>query len=252
MRTLLINGFNLLYVFLGIFAMFTGHIAWPLLAFWLLFAFGNGTAGHRYFGHDSFSVSKPMHWFLALWTTISAYSTPLYWSAQHKHHHRHADDPEDIHSPHNGIWYSLFLWPFVRSRIEAIYQERATVVNHARAMKDPAIRFFGANYVIVNCIFLAVLYSINPEWVLYGAMAHVIEHLRFAFLNCAGHLDWIPFNYRNHDIKDRSQNNYIMGFLTLGFAWHNNHHADPKKLVVTEKWWELDLEGWLGVLLSKF
>jgi hypothetical protein len=61
MRTLLINWFNLAYVALGLVAMGTGHVAWPLLAFWLLFAFGNGTAGHRYFGHEAFTVSRPMH-----------------------------------------------------------------------------------------------------------------------------------------------------------------------------------------------
>jgi stearoyl-CoA desaturase (delta-9 desaturase) len=252
MQTLLINSFNLLYVLLGIFAIFTGHAAWPLLAFWLIFAFGNGCAGHRYFGHGQYTVSRPMHWALALWCTISAYGTPLYWSVQHKHHHRHADDAEDIHSPHNGIWVSTFFWAFMRSRIESIFLERATMVTHARALKDPALKLFSAYYVVVNLLFLTILYSINPEWVLYAAMAYFIEHLRVAFINSACHLDWVPFNYRNHSTRDHSHNNYIMGFLTLGFAWHNNHHNDSRKVILTEKWWEIDPEGWLCVLLSKF
>ena len=232
-------------------ALFTGHAAVPLLAFWLLFAFGNGCAGHRYFGHSQYTVSRPMHWVLALWCTISAYSTPLYWSVQHKHHHRHADDAEDIHSPHNGIWVSTFFWTFMRSRIERIFTERATMVNHARALKDPALKFFGTNYVIVNLVFLAVLYLIDPEWVLLAAMAHFIEHIRIACINSPCHLDWFPFNYRNHNTRDHSHNNYVLGFLTLGFAWHNNHHNDSRKVILTEKWWELDPEGWLCVLLSK-
>jgi fatty-acid desaturase len=39
--------------------------------------------------------------------------------------------------------------------------------------------------------------------------------------------------------------------LLLGFGWHNNHHADPKKLILTENWWEIDLEGYMGKILSK-
>ena len=61
----------------------------------------------------------------------------------------------------------------------------------------------------------------------------------------------IPFSYKNFETKDRGQNNILMGYLTMGFGWHNNHHAKPRKLVNHERWWEVDVEGIAAWLLKK-
>jgi fatty-acid desaturase len=41
-----------------------------------------------------------------------------------------------------------------------------------------------------------------------------------------------------------------LGWLGMGFGWHNNHHAHPGKLILTERWWEIDIEGYVGWVLS--
>ena len=50
-------------------------------------------------------------------------------------------------------------------------------------------------------------------------------------------------NDRNFDTPDTSQNNILVGLLTLGFGWHNNHHHNPRELVNQYRWWEIDVEG---------
>jgi fatty-acid desaturase len=37
----------------------------------------------------------------------------------------------------------------------------------------------------------------------------------------------------------------------MGFGWHNNHHHNPAKNIVQDRWWEIDIEGYIGYLLSK-
>jgi stearoyl-CoA desaturase (delta-9 desaturase) len=69
-------------------------------------------------------------------------------------------------------------------------------------------------------------------------------------VNSLCHLNIIG-SYRNHQTQDQSYNNIILGIVTLGFGWHNNHHNDAGRLILTEKWWELDLEGYAGLVLSK-
>ena len=251
MKTLSIIFFNLCYICLGIVGLFYVSWSWTILLFWLLFAFGNGTIGHRYFAHKQFTVGKIKHNIFAIWCTLSAYSTVSYWQVQHLHHHRHSDTDKDIHSPKNGLLQSLILWPFNKARIESVFKDRASVVNLHKANSDPIVKITSDYFILINILFLVSLCLITPLFVFYAGIAFVLEHIRLGLINSITHTDNFPGNYRNHETKDRSYNNILLGLISLGFGWHNNHHADPKKLILTERWWELDLEGHLGKLLSK-
>lgn len=242
-------GFNLLYIFLGILGFLFYWNPWVFLV-WIIFAIGNGTVGHRYFAHESFKVSKFTHWILSFWCTLSAYSPPLYWQVQHRHHHRHTDKETDIHSPTNGLLMSLGGWTLSKQRIESIFIDRASIVNHARAKKDNAIRFTSEWFILINLCFLVVLSLLQFEFVFLAGMAFLLESVRLGLINSICHRSNFLGNYRNHNTADNSQNNLILGILFLGFGWHNNHHADAGKLILTERWWEIDIEGLIGRGLS--
>jgi len=83
-------------------------------------------------------------------------------------------------------------------------------------------------------------------------VAYIIEQIRLGLVNTVTHIPDLLGNYINHANvgSDLSQNNWILGLITLGFAWHNNHHANPKQLILTERWWEIDIEGYVGWLFS--
>jgi stearoyl-CoA desaturase (delta-9 desaturase) len=217
---------------------------------WLFIAFGNGTVGHRYFAHNQFSVGKKTHWLLAFWCTVSGYSSTMYWIVQHRHHHKHTDTEQDVHSPKNGILQSFIIWAFNKKRIESVFSDRLSIVNYNRCMKDHAIKFTTNNFILINLMFFSILSVIDINILYCLAIAFCLEHIRLGLINTVTHIDGFIGNYRNHDIKDHSHNNIYLGLLTLGFGWHNNHHANPNKLILTEKWWEIDLEGYLGNLLK--
>jgi stearoyl-CoA desaturase (delta-9 desaturase) len=48
------------------------------------------------------------------------------------------------------------------------------------------------------------------------------------------------WGYRNHNVNDKSRNNWLASVLALGEGWHNNHHANPGRWWQGEKWWEFD------------
>lgn len=242
--------FNLLYIAFGISSLFLVTNAWPVLVFAVFLAMGNGVAGHRYFAHNQFRVHPWLHWPMALWCTVSGYSNTMYWQVQHKHHHRHTDKPTDIHSPKNGFWNALLLWTLNRARIISVFKDENSLIAFARSMRDPAVKFTTQYFVPINLIFMAILFTIDVNLLYCLAIGFCVEHLRIGLVNTVTHIDGVPGNYRNHNTRDRSQNNIILGLLTLGFGWHNNHHADAKKLVLTERWWEIDIEGYLGYILS--
>jgi len=241
-----------LYTLMGIFSWIFLPVYWPaVLGFFLFFSFGNGTVAHRYFAHTSFKVSRPVHWVLALWATLTGYTPIQYWIVQHRHHHRFTDTVEDLHSPKNGILRSFIFWTVDKKRLASVFSSRTSIANYIQCMRDPAIRFFDRYFLHTNILLLVLLTLIDYHLLFSITLAYVFEQIRLGIINSALHVIKFPLNYRNHkDVADSSSNNYLIGLLTFGFGWHNNHHSNPGKLILTEKWWEIDLEGYLGWLLS--
>jgi stearoyl-CoA desaturase (delta-9 desaturase) len=56
------------------------------------------------------------------------------------------------------------------------------------------------------------------------------------------------WGYRRYESPDASRNNVIIGLLTSGEGWHNNHHADPASARHGHAWWEFDL-AWVSIRL---
>ena len=43
-----------------------------------------------------------------------------------------------------------------------------------------------------------------------------------------------------YDTNDHSGNSFILGFITFGVGWHNNHHAFQSSARIGLKWWQVD------------
>jgi stearoyl-CoA desaturase (delta-9 desaturase) len=242
------------YIISGLVGLLFFEINWyHVFVVWLFYAIGNGTIGHRYFAHKSFKVSLTMHWLMGLWCTLCAYSPLHYWQVQHLHHHRNADNKRDLHSPKNGLLRAFIFWPLNSKRIEEVFRERNSLVILARAFQDETVKFFSKYFFLVNVLALLILAIIDYHLIftVFG-VAYIIEQIRLGLVNTVTHTPDLLGNYINHANvgSDLSQNNWILGLITLGFAWHNNHHANPKQLILTERWWEIDIEGYVGWLFS--
>src|SRR4051794_2288054 len=61
---------------------------------------------HRYFSHRTYRTSRWFQFVLALIGTSAAQKGPLWWAANHRHHHAHSDTAQDSHSPREGFWWS--------------------------------------------------------------------------------------------------------------------------------------------------
>jgi fatty-acid desaturase len=94
---------------------------------------------------------------------------------------------------------------------------------------------------------IAIVAVINWQVALMYFVAYAAEMFRIGAVNTVCH----SWGYRNHDTSDHSKNNILVGILGMGFGWHNNHHANPSRLILTERWWEIDIEGYIAWLLSR-
>ena len=207
------------------------------IAYVFLETFGGNIGLHRYFGHKSFNASKPVDKFLRFFSHYIGVGSVLSWVGQHRKHHEFSDTPNDVHSTeHQGLFTILFgVWDIT---IERKYLKDV--------IKDKRLVWWNKNYWNFHMI-LIVLYTLID--LLFGT------HLLFALyalpnLMCliSGYVLAITTHshgYITYDVPDKSTNSWIANIYTLGEGWHNNHHANPRKIRTGEKWWEWDLPAFI-------
>jgi len=216
---------------------------------------------HRYFSHRTFKTSRPAQFIFALLGASATQRGPLWWASQHRHHHAHADDEHDAHSPHrHGLLWAHLGWFLARENF-ATRNER--VKDFA---KYPELRFLDRFDVVVPLVLLATLYfagewlaSAHPELATNGAMlvawgfcvsTVALYHATFT-VNSLAH----TLGRRRYATRDDSRNNLWLALLTLGEGWHNNHHHYPGSARQGFYWWEIDptyyglrLLAWAGLI----
>lgn len=202
---------------------------------------------HRYFSHRTFRTSRVVQFVFAVLGTMAVQRGPLWWAAHHRHHHAHADDSEDIHSPHrSGFWWSHVGW-FMNG---ANFRTRRELVPDLA--KYPELRFLDRFDVLIPVALAALLYfgggalaEARPELETSGAQlliwgffvsTVVLYHVTFT-VNSLAHV----FGRRRYATSDRSRNNWLLALLTFGEGWHNNHHHFPGSARQGFYWWEIDL-----------
>ena len=236
--------------FIGLFYAWDNLLT--LFVLWLLIGvIGNGVAAHRYFSHSQFETYKPVKWILGVLATLGGIGPITHWRVQHTLHHARADTERDPHSPkYYHPFTTIYGWTFIHgdpSYQKEYFKERFVKKLMIRMLRDKFYRFFHIYYYHIIYTFCFVLALINPVLVTLYCLAYCIDFLKLGLINYVCH----RHGYRNHDTNDLSTNNLWLGWLGLGFGWHNNHHASPKKLILTERWWEIDIEGLIGKALSR-
>jgi stearoyl-CoA desaturase (delta-9 desaturase) len=206
------------------------------------------TAGyHRYFAHRAYRTSRVMQFLLAFGGGMAAQKGALWWAAHHRQHHRFSDQPEDVHSPKQGFWWSHAGWILCRKYDESRHD---LVPDLARY---PELRFLDRHHWIpptalgVAC-FLAGGWS--ALWVGFFLSTVLTYHCTF-FINSLTHL----FGRRRYVTTDTSRNSLLMALLTFGEGWHNNHHYYQASARMGFFWWEVDVSyavlrllAWCGLV----
>jgi stearoyl-CoA desaturase (delta-9 desaturase) len=200
------------------------------------------TAGyHRYFSHRAFRLGRVPQFLLAFGGLTAAQKGPLWWAAQHRRHHRHADTVEDVHSPKDGFWWSHIGWVLSgqygadlgRVRDFAAYPELRFLDRNdwigPWTLGVACWLWGGWSALVVGFFWSTILLSHATFTV--NSLAHRIGRRRFA-------------------TPDTSRNSWIVALITGGEGWHNNHHHYQAAARQGFTWWELDPTYYVLVVLS--
>ncbi|HYO81751.1 MAG TPA: fatty acid desaturase [Bryobacteraceae bacterium] len=213
---------------------------------WVALSLGIGMAYHRLLTHRSYSVPKPLEYFLTLCATLALEGGPIFWVGTHRIHHQHSDKEGDPHSPRHGAWWAHLLWMVFG---KSYHNETQLMSRYAQDLhRDPFHRWLNTyHWVPLTVVGLLLLAFGGIEVVLWGIFLRVTvgHHVTWA-VNSVTHL----WGERRFATRDDSTNNWWVALLTFGEGWHNNHHAHPTSARHGLAWYELDIT-WLEIRLLK-
>ena len=201
---------------------------------YVLRMFGITAGYHRLLSHKAFKARRWVQFTFAFLGCSAFQKGPLWWAARHRDHHKHSDDPEDVHSPvQKGLWWSHIGWIMVR---------RYTGTNMARIAdfaKYPELRWLNRWFYVPPIVYGTTFFLIGG-WPLllwgYFISTVLLWHGTFT-INSLAH----RFGQRRFETRDGSRNNLWLALLTFGEGWHNNHHFFPGSARQGFRWWEIDL-----------
>jgi len=202
---------------------------------------------HRYFSHQAFRAGRAVQFVFAALAASAAQRGPLWWASHHRHHHVHADEPEDCHSAlRHGFLWSHLGWFMAREN----FATRDRLVSSLA--RYPELRFLDRWDAVAPLTLAALLcaagalaerfapslHTSGAQLVVWGFCVSTVAlyHATFS-INSLAH----RCGSRRYATRDASRNNLWLALLTFGEGWHNNHHRYPVAARQGFFWWELDL-----------
>lgn len=212
-----------------------------LIGYFLYSGVGVSMMMHRYYTHKSFEFKHPVVKWICTWFALMAgRGGVIGWVYIHRLHHAHSDTEKDPH--YSSLTFLGIFFPKYNRFVSNI---NLRIVRDVLSKEFIFIDKYYNLLVLIWCSILAVfgLDVLYFGWIVPVALTHILLNSFLYF----GH----TFGYKNHSHRDNSTNLWPFGFLLWGEGWHNNHHKDPSKWNLHEKWWELDVVGLVIRMIKK-
>jgi stearoyl-CoA desaturase (delta-9 desaturase) len=262
-----IVGFHLLALLAGVPWLFSwSGLAWAIAGLYLFGTLGINIGYHRLLTHRGFACPCWLEHALSILGACCWQGSPMSWAAIHRMHHQHSDLPGDPHSPRASFWWSHMGWFLVYD--PAIYNiatydryardlfqdrfykwlERPQVWRNVHRAQWTAFLCAGALVGALSTYSLRGALQLALSWLVWGVFVRTVAvwHITWS-VNSITHL----WGYRTFDTHDDSRNNWLVGLVSNGEGWHNNHHAAPRCVAHGQRWWELDV-SYLTIRLLEF
>ncbi|WP_211473004.1 acyl-CoA desaturase [Collimonas humicola] len=225
------------WLWLGIFAVpFQLSLLAPCVILGFLLILGVELGHHRYFSHRSFRTGRVFQFVLGVWATAAFQRDVLWWASMHRLHHRFSDTPNDPHSPYaenaGGYWHAHLVWAVVKRNAEVDQRGIPDLLAY------PELRWLGNWHYLISIALAAICYSLGASglagtsgwqtliW-LYVMPVFICQHVISCQATFAHAAPRLPGAYRSFETDDESVNHLLMGLVSSGGGFHNNHHRFP-------------------------
>jgi stearoyl-CoA desaturase (delta-9 desaturase) len=220
-------------------------------AAWIWFALFLGANGmsitcgyHRLFAHATYEAHPLLKVPYLLFGAMALQHSALVWSAGHRVHHRHIDDPElDPYCARRGFWFSHIGW-MLRN-----YPSGDPDFSQVRDLqRDPLVSWQHRYYFPIA---LAMNFGLPllagwasgellGTFLLAGVLRLVVSHHATFFINSLAHI-WGVQPYTD---ENTARDNGVVSLLTYGEGYHNFHHMFAHDYRNGVRWWQWDPSKW--------
>jgi stearoyl-CoA desaturase (delta-9 desaturase) len=227
------------------------------LIMYVLTALGITVGFHRLFTHRAFKTSPFMRGVWAVLGSAAIEGPVISWVADHRKHHAFSDRPGDPHSPHvdhgsglkgalRGLAHAHVGWLF-------LHTHRGRRTRYAPDLiADPVVSAVDRKFVL--CVTGGLLAPFFLGWAFGGTLRDgftgllwggavrvlVLHHVTYS-INSLCHF----FGRQKFKTKDESRNLLWLTPLSMGEAFHNNHHAFPTSAAHGLGKWDIDVSKWV-------
>ena len=232
---------------------------------YLLNILGMELALHRYFAHRAFKASPAMKIVLAILGSLAYMGPLMWWVAIHRLHHANTDKPGDPHTPQlGGPGWVGGMKGFLHGHVGWLFDPSSARPRNwsqfANDMyRDPTLLRIHLAYdlwLLLGLLLPAAidgLLDLSYRSALLGLLWGATVRIFFATnaiwaVNSVCHSVGGGRPFRG---RDESRNVFWLAILTLGAGWHNNHHAFPQFASTGFRRWQIDITGWIVVLLER-
>jgi stearoyl-CoA desaturase (delta-9 desaturase) len=240
--------------------------------FWFATLVGIELGYHRYFSHRAFRTGRVVEALLVIFGSMSFQGPAIWWAATHRLHHKHADRPNDPHSPHlaggglrglvRGLYDAHMGWNFrayQTIRDKAPWKHLVPDLLDNRWLRQVNRGYFA--WMAVGLVLPAAIGGLaTGSWhgvltgFLWGGLVRLfaVNHAVYAVNSLCHGFGSRPFALHS---RDRSTNNLPLVLVTLGASLHHNHHVFPGSASNWIAPWHVDPGGavlramsWLGLV----
>jgi stearoyl-CoA desaturase (Delta-9 desaturase) len=219
---------------------------------------------HRMFTHRAFESSRVFRAIIAVLGSMAVEGSVITWVADHRKHHTFTDQEGDPHSPHlagpgfwgavKGLWHAHLGWLF--ETVGTAERERFA----SDLLRDGVLRVIDKLFFVWAGLSFAIPFALG--WLIGGGLGAALTALLWGGLVrvfLLHHVTWSInsvchfFGRKRFAIEDESRNVFWLAPLSMGEAWHHNHHAFPTSAFHGLSRWErvADPTGLLIWLLEK-
>ncbi|WLT33219.1 acyl-CoA desaturase [Geothrix sp. PMB-07] len=201
---------------------------------------------HRLFSHRAFRAAWPLRLAFLVFGAAAFENSALWWSSDHRQHHRFVDDPEgDPYAISKGFWYAHWVWV-----MEGAVRPLEAVED---LQKDPLVRWQHRYHFWIGAV--VALIPVYVGWATGNVWGHaaiglllriVATHHSTFLINSAAHR-WGSQPYSD---TNSSRDNAFLAPLTFGEGYHNFHHKWQWDYRNAAKWYQWDPGKWLISLFA--
>lgn len=259
--TVLEKSFTTFVIVAPLFAIASTPFLWPWIAvpwamiqavgWYFLTVAGITLSFHRELTHLSLVWNFYLHYGWAISASLSVEGGPFSWVPRHRKHHKFADRKGDPHSPVDGFLHAHFGWFFKEG-----VPNRQKYIPHL--LEDKGL-------VLIDKLFplIAVLSFVLPGffvWIFEPTLRNFCAGVfwgGFVRVGFVHHVTWCINSFchkvgeRSFRTNDHSTNNRLLGILSMGESYHNNHHGFPWSAKLGLDRGQLDL-GWVVICVCRW